>query len=87
MWGEVKKAVKALFETYPKRKLGFLIGVLMGVAIINFGFFQTLFAFFCGVIGLYIGSRFDDGGDLVHDTLKAIEDNVPDRLRYWKYFN
>ena len=87
MWGEVKKLIKLGFEHYPKRKLGFLIGIIFGVAIINFGFFQTLFAFFCGVIGLYIGSRFDDGDDLVDTTLKALEDAMPDRWKYWKYFN
>jgi uncharacterized membrane protein len=87
MWEEVKTLIKSYFKVYPKRKIGFLIGVLFGVAIINFGFFQTLFAFFCGVIGLYIGSRFDDGDDLVDTTLKAIENSVPDRWKYWKYFN
>ena len=87
MWGEVKKLIKLGFETYPKRKIGFLVGVLFGVLIINFGFFQTLFAFFCGVIGLYIGSRFDDGDDLIDATLRALEESMPDRWKYWKYFN
>lgn len=87
MWGEVKRLIKLGFEKYPKRKIGFLIGIIFGVAIINFGFFQTLFAFFCGVIGLYIGSRFDDGDDLVDATLRALEEAMPDRWKYWKYFN
>jgi uncharacterized membrane protein len=87
MWGEVKRIAKLAFENYPRRKMGFILGVLIGVAIINFGFFQTLFAFFCGIIGLYIGSRFDEGDDLVYQTLKAIENSVPERFRYWKYFN
>ncbi len=87
MWGEVKKLIKLAFKDYPKRKLGFLIGVFFGIAIINFGFFQTLFAFFCGIIGLYIGSRFDDGDNLVDATLRTIENSVPERWRYWKYFN
>jgi hypothetical protein len=43
--------------------------------------------FFCGIIGLYIGSRFEEGDDLVDKTLKAIENSVPERFRYWKYFN
>ena len=87
MWGEVKKLVKLAFKHYPKRKLGFLIGMLFGIAIIVFGFFNTLFAFFCGVIGLYIGSRFDDSDDLVDTTLRAIEDSLPESWKYWKYFN
>ena len=84
MWGEVKRLIKLGFEKYPKRKIGFLIGIIFGVAIINFGFFQTLFAFFCGVIGLYIGSRFDDGDDLIDSTLKRIDKNLSDKIRHWK---
>lgn len=87
MWEEVKKLIRRAFETYPKRKIGFISGVIFGGAILAFGFFQTLFAFFCGIIGLYIGSRFDEGDDLVNKTLKAIENAVPERYRYWKYFN
>lgn len=87
MWGEVKRLTKLAFEDYPKRKLGFLFGVFFGILILTFGFFKTLFAFFCGIIGLYIGSRFDDGDNLIDTTLKAIENSVPDRWRYWKYFN
>jgi uncharacterized membrane protein len=87
LWEEAKKLIRLFFAKYPKRKFGFLFGVLAGVAIINFGFFQTLFAFFCGIIGLYIGSRFDEGDNLVDATLKALENSVPERFRYWKYFN
>ena len=87
MWGEVKKLIIRAFENYPKRKLGFIAGIICGWAILTFGFFQTLFAFFCGIIGLYIGSKFEKGDDLVDKTLKAIENSVPERFRYWKYFN
>ncbi len=87
MWREVKNLVKLAFETYPTRKFGFIGGILCGVAILSFGLFNTLFAFFCGIIGLYIGSRFEEGDDLVDKTLKAIENTVPERFRYWKYFN
>lgn len=87
LWEEVKKLAMQAFETYPNRKKGFISGVIVGMAILVFGFWNTLFAFFCGIIGLYIGSKFDKGDDLVDKTLKAIEHTVPDRFRYWKYFN
>jgi uncharacterized membrane protein len=87
MWGEVKKIIRQMFESYQMRKVGFIAGTICGVAILIFGVFNTLFAFFCGIIGLYIGSRFEEGDDLVDKTLKAIENSVPERFRYWKYFN
>lgn len=87
MWGEIKTIIAKSFEVYPKRKLGFLGGVIFGAAILTFGFFNTLFAFFCGIIGLYIGSRFEEGDDLIDKTLKTLEDTVPERFRHWKYFS
>ena len=83
MLKEIQEAVKSLFATYPKRKVGFIVGVIFGAVILTFGFFPTLFAFFCGVIGLYIGSRFDEGDDLVSRTLKKIEQALPDRFQRW----
>ena len=87
LWEEVKKLAGQAFETYPNRKKGFICGVIVGMSILVFGVWNTMFAFFCGIIGLYIGSKFDKDDDLVDKTLKAIEHSVPDRFRYWKYFN
>lgn len=85
MWEEVKEEVKLkaidFFAVHRKRKIGFLFGVLMGIVILVLGPFETFFIFFCGVIGLYIGSRFDDGDDLVGRTLKAIEHMLPKRFQ------
>ena len=69
------------------RKVGFLLGLIFGAAIMAFGILKTFFAIFCGVIGLYIGSRFEEGDDLVIDTLKLLESVVPERFRYWKFFS
>lgn len=84
MWEEIKILIANFFKEYPKRKLGFIGGVIVGAIIWEFGFFPTLFAFFCGVIGLYIGSRFDEGDDLIDSTLKSIDKNLPEKFRQWK---
>lgn len=69
------------FAVYRKRKIGFLLGFIIGIVILTLGPFKTFFIFFCGVVGLYIGSRFDEGDDLVGKTLKAIENALPERFR------
>ena len=79
--GEVRNKIAELFSVHRKRKLGFILGFLIGVLILVVGPFDTFFIFFCGVIGLYIGSRFDEGDDLVGRTLKAIENALPERFR------
>lgn len=85
MWEEVKSKIGNFFLNYFKvhraRKIGFLLGILLGIIILIFGPFQTFFLIFCGIIGLYIGSRFDDGDDLVGRTLKMIEQALPKRFQ------
>ncbi len=83
MWEEIKAQLKNYFELHRTRKIGFLLGVLLGMVILIFGPLQTFFLLFCGVIGLYIGSRFDEGDDLVGRTLKAIENALPKRFQRW----
>ena len=73
MWRDLKKYAAAFFETHRTRKLGFLVGLLFGTAILVFGFLNTMFAFICGVIGLYAGSKFDSGDDLIDETLHRLD--------------
>lgn len=85
MLDEIKRLITIFFETHTNRKIGFIGGVLVGAIIWIFGFFPTLFAFFCGVIGLYIGSRFDEGDDLIDKTLRALDKNLPEKFRHWRF--
>lgn len=85
MWEEIKILIANFFETHTNRKLGFIGGVFIGFLIWTVGFFPTLFAFFCGVIGLYIGSQFDEKDDLLDSTLKSIDKNLPEKFRHWKF--
>jgi len=75
--------IKNAFATHTNRKVGFIAGAALGAAMLIFGFIQTLFIIMCGVIGLYIGARFDDGDDLIHRTLKALEEVLPERFQRW----
>mgnify|MGYP002622199892 CR=1 FL=1 len=81
MWEALKAQLLSFFESHRTRKIGFLFGVIFGIILLIFGPFQTFFVMFCGVIGLYIGSRFDDGDDLVGRTLKMIEEALPKRFQ------
>lgn len=81
IWTDVKNLVKNLFETNTKRKIGFIVGVISGIFILLVGPFATFFMFFCGIIGLYIGSRFDDDNALVDKMLNTIDESLPERFR------
>ena len=79
---EILDYIYSFFKVYRKRKIGFILGLMLGILILVLGPFNTFFIAFCGIIGLYIGSRFDDGDDLVGKTLKAIEDALPESWRH-----
>ena len=81
MWESVKSLLADFFEEHRMRKIGFIAGVMVGAAILIFGFFTTLFAFMCGMVGLYIGSRFDEGDDLINKTLMFADKHLPEKLR------
>ena len=83
MWEDVKLFVSDFFETHRTRKIGFVLGVIFGAAFLIFGFFNTLFALFCGLIGLCIGARLDRGDDLIEKTLKTLEEILPERVQRW----
>ncbi|MBO4779440.1 MAG: DUF2273 domain-containing protein, partial [Selenomonadaceae bacterium] len=55
----VRNFVIDLFESHRTRKIGFVTGLFTGGAILLVGFLNTLFIFLCGVVGLFVGSRFD----------------------------
>ncbi len=83
MWNDLKKFFSAFFETHRTRKIGFVIGIIFGIAILIFGFFNTVFAMICGLIGLYIGAKFDNGDELIDETLRKLNRILPDKFQRW----
>ena len=83
MLQSVKNFVIDLFESHRTRKLGFVAGILTGVAILTIGFFNTLFIALCGLIGLFAGSHFDSKDDLVDKLLIKLDEILPEKIQRW----
>ena len=79
----MKNFVIDLFESHRTWKIGFITGLITGVAILILGFFNTLFIFLCGVIGLFVGSRFDSKDDLVEKILHKLDEILPENIQRW----
>lgn len=79
----IKNFIIDLFDTHRTRKLGFVAGLFTGAAILIIGFFNTLFIALCGLIGLFIGSRFDSKDDLVEKILMKLDEVLPERIQRW----
>lgn len=83
MFQAIKNFVIDLFESHRTRKIGFIAGLLTGVAILTIGFFNTLFIALCGLIGLFAGSRFDSKDDLVDKLLLKLDEILPEKIQRW----
>lgn len=79
----VKNFVIDIFESHRTRKFGFIAGLITGAAILIIGFFNTLFIVLCGVIGLFVGSRFDSKDDLVEKLLHKLDELLPEKIQRW----
>ena len=79
----IKNFVIDLFESHRTRKIGFIAGLITGAAILIIGFFNTFFIFLCGVVGLFIGSRFDSKDDLVEKILHKLDEALPEKIQRW----
>lgn len=83
MLDAIKNFIIDLFESHRTRKIGFVTGLITGIAILTIGFFNTFFIFICGVIGLFVGSRFDSKDDLVEKILHKLDQLLPDNIQRW----
>lgn len=83
MFDAIKNFVIDLFEGHRTRKVGLIVGLATGVAILIIGFFNTLFIALCGLIGLFVGSRFDSKDDLVEKLLMKLDNILPEKIQRW----
>lgn len=83
MFVAIKDFVIDLFESHRTRKIGFIAGLIAGMAILLIGFFNTLFIVLCGVLGLFIGSRFDSKDDLVDKIIRKLDEMLPENIQRW----
>lgn len=83
MFQAIRNFVIDLFDSHRTRKIGFIAGILTGVAILTIGFFNTLFIALCGLIGLFAGSRFDSKDDLVDKLLLKLDELLPEKIQRW----
>jgi uncharacterized membrane protein len=64
LFGEI---IRELLTNHRGKVLGALLGLGIGLIIIEFGIFVGLFLMICIMLGYFIGKRYDEGdlGDLL----------------------
>lgn len=65
MKDEMKQLAKTLWDNHRCKACGLMLGLVLGIAILLFGFWNTVFVLVCGMLGLFIGVKLDNGENIV----------------------
>lgn len=60
-----KQLFQELWQHHSGKIVGVAVGFILGVLIITFGFFQTLFVLLCVIAGYIVGKRIDEKEDIM----------------------
>lgn len=69
---DIKLLLEEAWHNHRGKLVGTILGIIIGVSILLFGFFKTLFIMICGLIGLFVGKRVDEKDDLMDIVEKII---------------
>lgn len=62
---ELREALDVLWRNHRGKTAGTVLGILLGTAVLCFGFWHTVFVLCCGLVGLFVGSRMDQGENIL----------------------
>lgn len=74
---QIKEEYLKYISNNPKKVIGALIGLLIGILILTIGFLKTILLALTTFLGFYIGSRYNIEED-IKDLLIRI---IPDRFK------
>lgn len=83
MLSNIYEFLSEMFENHRGRKIGFLVGIVIGISFLTLGFFSTMFLMICGTAGLYVGAKLDDQDELIDDTITFLDRILPDKFQRW----
>ncbi len=83
MLDELKQTLSSFWTGHCAGRRGLLIGMLIGIAILVFGFWSTFFVLFCGCIGHYVAVKMEKDEDWLEKTLRSLQNRLPARFQNW----
>jgi len=69
---DIKLLLEEAWHNHRGKLVGTILGIIIGISILLFGFFKTIFIMICGLIGLFVGKRVDEKDDLMDIVEKII---------------
>jgi uncharacterized membrane protein len=62
---EIESEIRDLWNNHRSSSVGVVVGVMFSVFVLAFGFWNVLFVILCASIGLYIGTKIDNGENVL----------------------
>jgi len=72
---EILTEIRNLWDNHKSASLGVLLGLLFGVFVLVFGFWNMIFVALCAGLGLFIGAKRDKGEDVMSKTYEYVKAN------------
>ncbi len=72
--------LKGQLERKPGTMLGLLLGIILAIGVLIFGFWSVLFVALCAGIGYFIGRNVDKGGSFIDN----VRDSFPSNIHRWR---
>lgn len=60
-----RNLLEELWQHHSGKIVGVTVGLVLGLLIITFGFFRTLFILLCVIAGYVVGKRIDEKEDIM----------------------
>ena len=77
---EIRHILDSLFRGRSCKAVGLAGGIVFGAAVLFVGFWQMVFIFICGLLGLWIGAKLDSGEDI----WEIMEQYLPKRFQRFR---
>ncbi len=77
---EIESAVKDLWNNHRSSSVGVMLGVVIAILILIFGFCNMFFVSLCAGLGLYLGKRMDEGDNVIARIFQYLKTKVEERL-------
>ncbi len=83
MLEELKQTLCSFWTAHCAGRGGLLLGMLLGIAILVFGFWNTAFVLFCGGIGHYVATKMEKDEEWLEKMLSSLQNRLPSRFQNW----
>jgi len=77
---EIESVVRDLWNNHRSSSLGILLGVVLAILVLIFGFWNMLFVILCAALGLYLGKRMDEGDNVIARIFEYLKNKFEERM-------